>query len=155
VSGAAQPVVIEDLDAVLIIRLFPEAAGISDGEAKALAQGIATMEAGALLVSSQYEPVPGSGPAAPVATAPPVNVDIPFVGQTGETLSCTMGNWTNEPTSYAYAWMRDGMPMGTNIPTYTVAPGDVGMTATCVVTATNAAGSTAAPSSNGVVIAAP
>ena len=40
------------------------------------------------------------------ATAPPVNVDVPHVsgtGTVGSTLNCTMGNWQNEPTSYAYA----------------------------------------------------
>jgi hypothetical protein len=153
VSGAAQPVVVEDLDAVLIIRLFPEAAGISDGEAKALAQGIATAEAGALLVSSQYEPVPGSGPYAPAPSAPPVNVDIPYLSQAADTLTCTMGNWQGEPTAYAYAWTMDGASVAGTAATYETAVADVGKTAVCTVTATNAAGSTVAPPSNGIVVA--
>jgi hypothetical protein len=49
----------------------------------------------------------------------------------------------------------DGAAAGTNTATYTVTPADVGKTATCVVTATNAVGSTAAPASNPVIIADP
>jgi hypothetical protein len=66
-----------------------------------------------------------------------------------------MGNWEGEPTSYAYQWKIDGANVGTGTATAThaVQPGDVGKTATCVVTATNALGSTAAPPSNGVVVA--
>ena len=29
----------------------------------------------------------------------PVNIDVPFVDQSGSELRCTMGNWTGEPTS--------------------------------------------------------
>lgn len=76
----------------------------------------------------------------------------PFVAQAGTQLSCTMGNWTGEPTSYAYAWQMDGVSVGTDAATYDVQAGDVGHTATCIVTASNAAGSTAAPPSNGVVV---
>ena len=64
-----------------------------------------------------------------------------------------MGNWTGEPTSYAYAWQINGNPAGTDAATYDVQAGDVGGTATCTVTATNANGSTAAPPSNSVVVA--
>jgi predicted fused transcriptional regulator/phosphomethylpyrimidine kinase len=64
-----------------------------------------------------------------------------------------MGNWTGEPTSYAYAWQIDGAAAGTGTADYAVQAGDVGKSATCVVTATNAAGSTAAPPSVGVVVA--
>jgi hypothetical protein len=97
---------------------------------------------------------PGSEPGggAP-ATEPPANVDVPFASQEGAVLTVTMGNWTGEPTSYAYAWQMDGAAVGTDAATYDVQAGDVGHTATCVVTATNAAGSTAAPPSNGVLVA--
>ena len=63
-----------------------------------------------------------------------------------------MGEWTGEPTGYAYAWALDGAPVGTDAGSHTVAPEDVGKSATCVVTATNANGSTAAPPSNAVVV---
>jgi hypothetical protein len=152
VSGSAQPVIVEGLDPVLIIRLFPEAAGITDGETQALAQGVATMEAGALLVASQYEPIPGVGGDTPPAATAPVNTAIPAVTQSGITLTCTQGTWTGEPTGYAYAWQMDGVPIGSGAATYDTIPADVGQTATCIVTATNATGSTAAPPSVGVIV---
>src|SRR5215467_15932908 len=40
----------------------------------------------------------------------PINVDIPAVMQDGTTLSCTMGNWTGEPTAYHYQWRMDNAP---------------------------------------------
>jgi hypothetical protein len=87
------------------------------------------------------------------AQGAPVNVDVPYVSQTGATLFCTMGNWSGEPVSYAYAWDMDGVAAGGTDPTYAVQPGDVGKSATCAVTATNALGSTAAPMSNAVTVA--
>ena len=87
------------------------------------------------------------------AQGAPVNIDVPYVSQTGATLFCTMGNWSGEPTSYAYAWDMDGVATGGTDPTYAVQPGDVGKSATCAVTATNAQGSTAAPMSNAVTVA--
>ena len=84
---------------------------------------------------------------------PPTNVDVPHVSQSGAVLSCTMGNWTGAPTSYAYQWQLDGAAAGTDSPSYSVQAGDVGKSATCTVTATNAAGATVAPMSNAVVVA--
>ena len=94
----------------------------------------------------------GGGPA---PTAPPVNVDVPHVSQDGAALNCTMGNWQGEPTGYAYQWQRDGTDIGDGTTPYAVTPADVGATVACVVTATNAHGSTAAPASNGVVVTEP
>jgi len=106
-------------------------------------------------------PVPGSVPthdqggSAPIVSSPPVNVDVPVITQDGDTLSCTMGNWNNEPTSYAYEWTIDGVVSSAIGATYGVLPTDVGVTAFCSVTATNAAGSTEAPPSNEITIADP
>ena len=94
---------------------------------------------------------PGAQPEAPPVVEAPVNIDVPVVSQTGSTLNCTMGNWDGEPTSYAYLWMIDATIGGT-APSYTVLPADVGKSATCTVSATNAAGTTSAPPSNAVVI---
>lgn len=112
-------------------------------------------------------PTPDTGTTLPPGTTPgvivgggdpapelPGNVDVPLVLQDGSTLSCTMGNWTGEPTSYRYQWKLDGVDVGVDDPSYTVNAGDVGATATCVVTATNAAGSVSAPPSNGVTVTA-
>ena len=97
------------------------------------------------------EPPPEGGAGGGEATAP-VNTEVPAVTQAGTTLSCTMGVWTGEPTSYAYAWTIDGASVGGDAATYDVQAGDVGKSAVCTVTATNAAGSTAAPPSTGVVV---
>ena len=85
---------------------------------------------------------------------PPTNRDVPYVGQTGDTLNCTMGNWDGEPSEYAYAWHSDGVANGATGAEHAIAPEDAGHTLACVVTATNALGSTAAPMSNGVAIPA-
>jgi hypothetical protein len=84
--------------------------------------------------------------------AVPSVVDVPYVSQTGDTLNSTMGNWTGEPTAYTYTWHIDGTPSGADSAVYTVDAAEVGKTATCVVTAANALGSTTAPPSNEVVI---
>jgi hypothetical protein len=89
----------------------------------------------------------------PTPTDPPVNVDRPYVSQAGDTLNCTMGNWTGAPTAYAYQWQKNGENIGADAASYTVLAADVGATMTCVVTATNAYGATQAPPSNPVVAA--
>ena len=91
-------------------------------------------------------------------SAPPANVDVPHVsgtGTVGQTLTCTMGNWDNMGSgevSYAYQWQSDGTTDLATGSSYVVAAGDVGHSITCVVTATNALGSTAAPPSNAVSV---
>ena len=155
-SGTTEPVLADDLDQVLLIRLYPDADGLDDAATKAMAQGVQTAADGAMLEGSQYEPVLGLEDATPPApAAPPVNRDVPHVQQTGDTLTCTMGNWDGEPTGYAYQWKMDGTNTGAGGSQYVTIAGDVGKTATCVVTATNAMGSTIAPPSNGVVVTAP
>jgi hypothetical protein len=91
--------------------------------------------------------------------AAPGVVDVPYVagtGTVGQTLTCTIGNWTGEPTQYAYQWQSDGTDIvgGSTSTSYVVVEGDVGHSLACVVTATNAAGSTRAPPSNAVMAAA-
>jgi hypothetical protein len=95
--------------------------------------------------------------AAGLAVTPPSVVDVPYVSPetavVGAALSCTMGNWSGmdgEPASYAYQWLSDGVEVGTGTSYTTAAPGTV----SCVVTATNGAGSTAAPPSNAVLVTA-
>jgi len=151
----SEPVVFPDINPVLLMRVHPEAESMDDAEAAAVLQGEETAAAGADTEASQQEP--GKPPEQvipePPATAPPVNVDVPYVSQTGSTLSCTMGNWENVPTSYSYRWQIDGANVGTDSALYAVTAADVGGMATCTVTATNARGSTTAPASNPVQIA--
>jgi hypothetical protein len=88
------------------------------------------------------------------ATMPPMVVDVPHVSQaTPDTLNCTMGNWRGVPTGYAYQWQRDGTtPVGDGTDTYVCSAPDAGTSITCVVTATNANGSTVAPPSNAIAV---
>jgi hypothetical protein len=103
---------------------------------------------------------PGGGTAPPEVppTDPPVNRDVPMVsgsGAVGSPLNCTMGNWDNMNTgtvSYAYQWQSGGNPVGDGSASYTPVAEDSGQDVTCVVTATNEVGSTAAPPSNAVRI---
>jgi hypothetical protein len=91
----------------------------------------------------------------PSAAHPPRNIDVPYAQQEGGLLTCTMGNWAGEPTRYSYQWVRDG---NTNVgtgPSMAFSSDFVGDTVTCVVSASNAHGTTAAPPSNPVTVGAP
>jgi hypothetical protein len=91
----------------------------------------------------------------PTTMPAPVCVSTPYVSgspSAGSVLTCTMGNWGNLPESYVYQWQSDGAAVGDGSNTYLVDPTDSGKTVNCVVTATNAGGSTVAPPSNGVQI---
>ncbi len=83
-------------------------------------------------------------------TAPPT---ITGTGQVGATLTCSPGQWTGSPTSYAYQWERNGtvIPGATNS-TYIATSADQNTTIQCLVTATNAGGSASALS-NGLTVA--
>lgn len=88
--------------------------------------------------------------------APPGVVDTPQVmgaAPHGSVLHCTNGNWVGTPTGYAYQWKRgSSVNVGTNSANYTTQAGDVGSGVGCIVTATNATGSTPAPLSNQIVV---
>jgi hypothetical protein len=87
------------------------------------------------------------------AVDPPLNLVVPLVTQAGAVLTCTTGEWSGEPTGYAYQWKLDGTTdIGGNSATYNVTAGDVGHTATCTVSATNSSGTTVGPPSNGVIV---
>ena len=79
----------------------------------------------------------------------PVNSTLPVISGTttlGSVLTTTNGTWTNSPISYTYQWKRGATNIGTNTTTYTLVTADSGAAITCVVTATNASGSTPATS---------
>jgi hypothetical protein len=87
--------------------------------------------------------------------AAPAAVETPYVSRDGDLLSCTMGAWTGAPTEYAYQWQSDGEAnIGTDDPDYAVGDADIGHSITCVVSATNALGTTPAPPSNAVLVEA-
>lgn len=98
--------------------------------------------AGAASATSAGATIPaGPAPGAPVNTSAPT---INGSAAPGQTLTCDPGTWTGGPT-YAFAWRRGGVQVATG-PAYIVGSGDVGASLTCVVTATNAVGSTIATS---------
>ena len=83
----------------------------------------------------------------------PVNTVAPVASGTltvGSTLSCTIGTWTNSPTSYQYAWNGAGSPR--NASTYVVVAGDAGRSISCTVTAVNAIGPGLSAASNALSI---
>jgi hypothetical protein len=86
---------------------------------------------------------------------PPVNLHAPHASQENGVVNCTVGEWTGEPSSYFYNWQSDGVDVGDGTNPYAITAADIGKTVTCVVTATNAAGQGASPSSNGVVVTEP
>lgn len=105
-------------------------------------------KAGGLTVSQMVSAIDGVVGQA----APPAVIDIPYVSAVGALASCTTGNWAGTPSSYAYAWKRNGTTaIGTNTATYTMVGGDTGQQVACIVSATNVQGTTAAPISNSVV----
>lgn len=106
-------------------------------------------------IANVDDPTSGGGGDAGGGGGAPVNINTPVVSQTEGVLNCTMGNWQGEPTSYDYVWKLDGATVGANSNGYTITIDDIGKSATCDVTATNAAGSTAAPTSTAVTIADP
>ncbi|HWX75238.1 MAG TPA: hypothetical protein VNZ05_08025 [Solirubrobacteraceae bacterium] len=96
-------------------------------------------------------PLPAANVARPAPLAPPAIVRAPRItgsSQTGARLAATHGSWSGHPTSYAYSWKRCSavrcrtLP-GANAATYTPGEADAGESLSVVVTAANAAGSSA------------
>ena len=84
-----------------------------------------------------------------IVTPAPVNTVLPVVSGTtyvGDLLTTTDGTWSGSPTSFSYQWKRGATNIGTNANTYTLLTADANTNITCVVTATNASGSTPATS---------
>jgi len=81
----------------------------------------------------------------------PVNSSPPAISGTtsvGSVLTTNDGTWINSPSSFSYQWKRGATNIGTNANTYTLVQADAGQNLTCVVTATNAAGSANATSNS-------
>lgn len=83
-------------------------------------------------------------------TAPSNTVAPAVTGTTttGQTLTCTTGTWTGDPTiTYAYQWKRNGSNIsGATSSTYVLQVADEGTSVKCTVTATNGVGSASADS---------
>lgn len=112
-----------------------------------------------VISSNSYElGGPGKEPphvAPEIATSPQVSGEA----KVGATLSCSQGTWKNEPTEFAYKWLRTKPGeaaetiKGAASSTYVLAGEDQGDSVSCKVTASNSAGSSApAASSNSVTV---
>jgi hypothetical protein len=97
-------------------------------------------------------------PPTPV-TARPASTMAPIITGTvkaGKVVSCTTGGWLNSPTRFAYQWSRDTTPIvGATRGKYTIQRSDEGLTLTCTVTASNAAGSGRPATSKGRLVPVP
>lgn len=83
-----------------------------------------------------------------VAPANTVAPTLSGTAEEGQTLTCSTGTWTGTATiTYGYQWQRNASNIsGATASTRTLASDDVGQSVRCVVTATNAAGSSSANS---------
>lgn len=82
---------------------------------------------------------------------PPINTVAPAISgtvQEGQTLTCSTGTWTGNPTpTYTYQWKRNGSNIGSETnSTYLLVSADIGQSIKCTVTATNGVGSANADS---------
>jgi hypothetical protein len=80
-------------------------------------------------------PVIGSG--LPYATVLPIVSGDP---RSGETLSTTDGTWTNTPTNFTYAWLRNGLLVSEYEADFDLTDAEVACTIACRVTAHNGLG---------------
>jgi hypothetical protein len=116
----------------------------------------ASNAAGSASATSNATAVVAPAPGPPPPASPPANVDVPTVSgprMVGKELRSTTGEWTNEPTRFGYQWQRcqeyDSecvVISGANKPSYVPTAQDVDFFVVVVVTAWNAAGSSAAMS---------
>jgi len=88
-----------------------------------------------------------AAPALAAAAEPadvPANTSAPLLtgaAAAGQTLSCSPGDWTGNPASYAYQWLRDGAPIaGQTAASYSVQRADEGHSISCSVTASSVDG---------------
>lgn len=109
------------------------------------------------LVAALFGTATAATSAAPVNSTPPT---ITGTAQVGQTLTAGNGTWTNNPTTFAYQWLRcnaggnacAAVANGTS-KTYTLVGADAGRTIRVRVTATNADGSASAQSDQTAVVA--
>lgn len=107
----------------------------------ALAVLLAVLATGLLVAPAVASAIPRKPKVAatPANVAPPVVTGIAAVGQT---LSCSTGIWTNGPSAFSFAWLRNGAVIaGQAGSTYVVQSVDPGHAISCRVTASNGSGS--------------
>jgi hypothetical protein len=146
-SALAPPVRIVTANAPPFVQVSANAPPfvVYEGDAPNIGVPITVVTDGAppiTLLNEDGSPWTGGGTAPVNSVAPVVSGSLTV----GSALSVTDGTWSGSPTGYTYQWKRDATNVGTNANSYTLVSGDVGASMTCVVTATNAAGSASATS---------
>ncbi|HZO06214.1 MAG TPA: carboxypeptidase regulatory-like domain-containing protein [Solirubrobacterales bacterium] len=105
--------------------------------------GKATFEAADPVTVAAGETTEGVD-AAMVKLDKPKNTALPAltgVGKVGETLACSDGTWSGNPSKYEYYWYRNGFEIqGALLSTYKLVSGDAGKTISCAVETWNSAG---------------
>ena len=97
-----------------------------------------------------------SAEAVAVSPLPVGNPTITGEPAAGRTLACVNGGFLNEPTSYEYAWLRNGVAIpGATAATYVTTANDLGRQLRCRITAINEAGDADATSDFVVVSGGP
>ena len=131
------------IDLTDIVQYYDDQLSLASANPVAVQQGSTTSGIDAALVRKE-----------PVNTAAPVISGTPAVGQT---LSCSTGTWSGEPTpTYTYTWLHNGTAIpGANASTYGIQTTDQGTGLACKVTATNKSGSASAVSNALSVAVAP
>ncbi len=98
-----------------------------------------------LIVPTLAEAFEGNIPTPTPATTP-VNTAAPTLSSNpapapGQTLTCSTGTWSGNPSSFSYVWLRDGVAIaGETASTYVVQAADQGQALSCQVTASNGGG---------------
>jgi hypothetical protein len=124
------------------------AATVTDGVATGVAAGTASVSASAEGVTSNAVVL-----SIVAASGAPANTARPVVTVTDRTtyldLVASTGTWSSDPTSYSFAWLRNGTAIaGAAQSTYSTTVADQGSSVAAVVTAANNAGSTQATSTS-------
>ena len=77
---------------------------------------------------------------------------IPTSARSGDTITCSPGTWTGNPTSFTFSWTRDGSTIaGQSTDQLALTDADVGHSIRCRVVATNGGGDSAPALSNTLV----
>ncbi len=113
-------------------------------------RGGALIALGAMVVAATMLIVPALAAAfegnipTPTPVSTPVNTAAPMLSGNpapGQTLTCSAGTWSGNPSGFSYAWFRDGVAIaGETASTYVVQAGDQGHSLSCQVTASNRGG---------------
>jgi hypothetical protein len=123
---------------------------LSDGSSSTIAPGSGADNGQVVPIQATVQ-VSGAQPSLS-NTSPPA---ISGKAAVGSTLTCSTGSWSQTPSSFAYAWLRDSGPIaGATSASYTVVAPDATHALSCKVTATAGGASTSATSAS-IAVPAP